>query len=111
MFANATTVPAFCPHPIDDLVKQQPQAIAAFIHNRVFRTDAFIRTKDTVGARSAQFRWRYAKVLKTLYVAQRIGADYAATGTSARPAAAILSACCGSGCSCPDRKSTRLNSS
>jgi len=41
----------------------QPQAVIAFIHNRVFGTDAlFIRTKNTVGAReramAALGRWR-----------------------------------------------------
>jgi hypothetical protein len=35
----------------------QPQAVIAFIHNRGFGADAlFIRTKTTVGARSAQWR-------------------------------------------------------
>jgi len=35
--------------------KGKPQAVVAFIHNRVFRTDAFfIRTENPVGARSAQ---------------------------------------------------------
>jgi hypothetical protein len=37
------------------LYKGNPQAVVAFIHNRVFCTDAlFIRTENTVGARSAQ---------------------------------------------------------
>jgi hypothetical protein len=37
------------------LYKDNPQALVAFIHNRVFRTDVlFIRTENTVGARSAQ---------------------------------------------------------
>ena len=37
------------------LYKSQPQTLLGFIHNRVFRTDAlFIRTENTVGARSAQ---------------------------------------------------------
>ncbi|MHB8667853.1 MAG: hypothetical protein ACYC7B_10120 [Burkholderiales bacterium] len=35
--------------------KEPPQTVAAFIHNRVFCADAlFIRTENTVGARSAQ---------------------------------------------------------
>jgi len=37
------------------LYKNPPQTAFVFIHNRVFGTDAlFIRTKSTVGARSAQ---------------------------------------------------------
>jgi len=37
------------------LYKEPPQTASAFVHNRVFGTDAlFIRTKNTVGARSAQ---------------------------------------------------------
>jgi hypothetical protein len=35
--------------------KATPQAAVAFIHNRVFCTDALLsRTENTVGARSAQ---------------------------------------------------------
>jgi len=37
------------------LYKNNPQAVVAFNRNRVFGTDMlFIRTKNTVGARSAQ---------------------------------------------------------
>jgi len=41
-------------------ILDNPPAVLVLIHNRVFCTDAlFIRAKDTVGARSAQFRsWR-----------------------------------------------------
>jgi hypothetical protein len=35
--------------------KSQPQAVVGFVHNRIFCTDAlFIRTKNAVGAPSAQ---------------------------------------------------------
>jgi hypothetical protein len=38
------------------LCKSKPKLASFFIHNRVFGTDAlFIRTKSTVGARSAQW--------------------------------------------------------
>jgi hypothetical protein len=38
------------------LDKNQPKAVVAFIHNRVFRTDVLlIRPENTVGARSAQW--------------------------------------------------------
>jgi hypothetical protein len=37
------------------LDKTQSRSVVAFIHNRVFRTDAlFIRAENAVGARSAQ---------------------------------------------------------
>jgi len=37
------------------LDKTHPKPVVAFFHNRVFGTDTlFIRTKNTVGARSAQ---------------------------------------------------------
>jgi len=37
------------------LYKEPSQTASAFVHSRVFGTDAlFIRTKNTVGARSAQ---------------------------------------------------------
>jgi hypothetical protein len=46
------------PHAIGDLVEKQARAIVVFINNRVFRADVlFIRTENTVGARSAQ--WPY----------------------------------------------------
>jgi hypothetical protein len=52
--------------------KATPTALA-FIHNRVFCTDVlFIRTENTVGARSAQDRSRNATVFKTPYIISSI---------------------------------------
>jgi hypothetical protein len=53
------------------LYKKQTQVVVDFIHNRVFGTDAlFIRTKNRVGARSAQWspadsgrRWRILRAV------------------------------------------------
>jgi len=44
------------PHAISDRELKPTQTVLAFIHNRVFCTDVlFIRTENTVGARSAQW--------------------------------------------------------
>jgi uncharacterized membrane protein len=43
--------------------------VVAFIHNRVFRTDAlFIRAENTVGARSAQVRRSHATAFHATYI-------------------------------------------
>jgi hypothetical protein len=63
------------------LDKTQSQTVVAFIHNRVFRTDApFIRTENTVGARSAQVRWWRVTVPKTSNLVADVGKHGATHG-------------------------------
>jgi hypothetical protein len=59
----------------------QPQADVAFIHNRVFGTHVlFMRTENTVGARSAQFRRSHATVSETSQMVSGVGKHGATHG-------------------------------
>jgi hypothetical protein len=67
----------------DDFTKNIPSQTAfAFIHNRVFGTDALhIRTKNTVGARSAQ--WSLVNIGRRWTILRTVAPDLAQT--AARP--------------------------
>jgi len=59
------------PHAIGDRELKPTQSAFSFIHNRVFGADVlFIRTKNTVGARSAQCAYsdidRCGKIARTV---------------------------------------------